>query len=389
MNNFTSVGKYANLKGSQISMQRINIYIVFFTPINFIFSLCFLPCLSICGIFGNIIAIKIFLLQSTIKSTCRIYYLALSFADLIFIISFAPSRWIEYGLSEISKDFFLLSIELYYDFTCKLGRFLWHSSWFCSHWILMCFSVERIIAIYFPLKRHILTISRAKKICLIIELFGFIGFSPILFLDAYYLRKSEGPIEERSCSLKIVPAFEMRAIWFLFMGFFLTVLVPPTILSITNILLWAKLKKIKNTRLGLLNRLVQKWRLKVQMKNAKDLILLSVLMIIFSFPVLTWLLIYAAKCMTFSQTINIYQIAELNRSINWKLVRIRNILFVRRVAKNFNIFWYGLFRIQRFRILRLKNFLVRIQRFRILRFPNSTIPNSTIRKGKAYLTKEN
>ncbi len=52
-----------------------------------------LPIIILNGMFGNLISIKIFLKRVDYNATCRIYYLVMSFSDLIYLVVFGIPEW--------------------------------------------------------------------------------------------------------------------------------------------------------------------------------------------------------------------------------------------------------------------------------------------------------
>jgi len=142
------------LSSSEKLLELINKAIVCqFSPLISPFRALVLPLLIICGIFGNFISIKIFLQEKIIKGTCRIYYLSIAIADLFSIISFAIPEWTGDGLKWFTNGEVQFWPERLSVYSCRLFRYIWHSSWAISYWIMLVYSIERLVVISFPLIR--------------------------------------------------------------------------------------------------------------------------------------------------------------------------------------------------------------------------------------------
>ena len=175
---------------------------------------------------------------------------------------------------------------------CKLFRFAWQSSSFISIWTLIAYSIERIIVISYPfLRRRVISIRNAKFVCFSVVIVGILGYSPIFFTGIYILRDSEGPINERYCyfNTEIDP---LVIIWFLIQSFLLTVIVPPLALIVTNVVLLNRLITIaRSRRMYSLIHPIGRGRSSnyQELKAAKDLLILSIITLLISWPTLTWI----------------------------------------------------------------------------------------------------
>ncbi|CAD7002948.1 unnamed protein product [Ceratitis capitata] len=128
------------------------------------------PFLTIVGGIGNILSIIVFSITKLRKLSSSFYLTALAVSDNCFLV----------GLFIQWLNFF--NIDLYNrDYLCQFLTFL--SSWtnFCSAWFVVAFTVERFIAVAFPLKRQSMcTVRHARIVILLLTLLGFMHSSPFL-----------------------------------------------------------------------------------------------------------------------------------------------------------------------------------------------------------------
>ena len=271
-------------------------------PIDWVHRTLILPILIISGLFGNIITIMIFAKLKANGSTFRIYFLILAISDLCLIITYAIPDWTNVGLG---KFFYIFSITLI-NFApekisihvCLLQKYLWNASWFISYWILLAYSIERLIAISVPFMRiRFITTSNACKICLMIVLVGQIGFSPIFYGGIYELKNADGPLLDRVCSFRSFRLGGLILLWYITMNSCLIVLIPPIAVAITNLILLIKVVKVLRERKLITHSDSTQGQTRTEVKKAQDVLWLSLIMVIFSFPILSWIAVYLGKSM--------------------------------------------------------------------------------------------
>ncbi|XP_071107564.1 neuropeptide receptor 15-like isoform X2 [Haliotis cracherodii] len=109
------------------------------------------------GIFGNILVITAVLIDDKMrKCVTNFFIINLAVADIFIMILGIP----EIGQFVLSRGWLLGPVA------CKVNRFLLVSSLYCSVWSLLAVSVERFVAIVFPIKAHIVC-TRKKILCVI------------------------------------------------------------------------------------------------------------------------------------------------------------------------------------------------------------------------------
>ena len=167
---------------------------------NIAYRIVLLPVLIVTGIIGQLFSMKIFLSLKNWKATYRVYYFAIAAADLVYLIGFAIPEWTGEGLDLVTHGAMKFNPENLSTITCRAFRYLWHSSWFISCWLLIAYSVERLIALSYPLYRiRFISIRMAKVTCTVVIIVGIIGFLPVILTEIYRLSNENGPISNRYC----------------------------------------------------------------------------------------------------------------------------------------------------------------------------------------------
>ena len=249
-----------------------------------------LPIIILNGLFGNLISIQIFLKRTDYNSTCRIYYLIMSFSDLIYFVVFGIPEWTGEGWLYISADKFSFSPENLNEYSCRIFRYQYHVSWFISVWILAVYSTERLLAIYFPFMRmNVISLTKAKWLSFIVVMLGALIYSYILFTDVFQIIMVPNNFcyfgnEERFLNL-----------FHLFFTLIVIALGPPFILLINNLLLLAKLKNIAESRTSITRASGNISSVEIQ--AAKDLVVLSFITIGLSTPLMVWPAVLVMECM--------------------------------------------------------------------------------------------
>ena len=263
-------------------------------PIDWIHTSIILPILIFSGAFGNVVTMKIFFQMKMKTSTFPIYFLTLAINDLFHLISFAIPNWINYGVNRFGK--ILPEPQNLSIYSCVGLNYVWNFSWFISSWILMAYSIERVLAISFPFMRtQYITVATAKKVCCVISLVGILIFSLVLYGSIYEMKTKNS--QEKVCGYSEYKTNAIMLLIYILMIMFLLVFIPPVSIAIINIILLIKVIKVLRKRSQVMHRDSVSIN---EIKKAKDLLWLSLFMVFFTFPVLSWIYVYIAKCMHFS-----------------------------------------------------------------------------------------
>ena len=261
-----------------------------------------LPILLILGIIGQLVSIKIFISLKEWKSTCKIYYSSMALADLVYLIGFGIPEWTGEGLDMITGGALKFNPENLYEESCRTFRYLWHSSWFISNWLLVVYSVERVIVISYPLFRiRFINIKSAKITCSIVAITGIVAFLPVLLTEIYLFYLNE--ISEGYCVFNTA-AFQdvLLDIWIALFPSFLTMFIPPGLLVVINLILLIKLKSQSDQRRKLAHKPsccknVRQSAQNFEIKAAKDLAVISFVTLTIASQTLLWIPTLIMECM--------------------------------------------------------------------------------------------
>lgn len=164
------------------------------TEFNDKINLYYTPLLSVTGSIGNIISVFVFFRTRLRKLSSSYYLSALCISDTGFLIlNFL--LWLS-----------LLDIHIYNEnYYCQAFTFL---SSFCSAlsvWFVVAFTIERFIAVMYPLKRQTMcTVKRAKSVLIGLIIVSIVHSFPLLILSAPRISMDDTTI----CDIK--DGFEVR-----------------------------------------------------------------------------------------------------------------------------------------------------------------------------------
>jgi len=104
------------------------------------------PCIFIVGMCGNVLILAV-MSQRRMRGTSTCVYLqSMAVADLCVLVSGMITEWVEALFGIVFKE---LDHRL-----CKLEKFMFYTSSDTSIWILVAFTVDRFIAVCFPLQHR-------------------------------------------------------------------------------------------------------------------------------------------------------------------------------------------------------------------------------------------
>ena len=250
-----------------------------------------LPVLIVIGIYGALLTIKICIGLRKWESTCKMYFLTMSMGDLLFLLSFAVPSFTSMGIQYWTEGAFEFSPQLISSFYCKVIAYVVHVSAPIPYWVLVAYSIERLVSICFPFQRdRWITMKTAKCACISIISLAVIGYSPILFTDVYYLEREKHPIRNRECAFQPQNESVPIKIWFVVTTVFLSIICGPILLMLVNLLLFLKLRSfIKDSNhFTFKPENVDAVIPSSEIKNAKSVLILSIITVAMVLPMLSW-----------------------------------------------------------------------------------------------------
>ena len=140
-----------------------------------------IPVIIFVGLIGNSLSLAIFL-GSHLKIQSSIVYLVfLNASDNLFLLCLGLGVWLGW----------IRVYLIHKDGWCQIIVYLTYVSSFLSTWIVVCFTVERFIVVFYPLKRHILcSRSRAIRVGLGFTGASFLGYLFILGMTGMHQNNS-------------------------------------------------------------------------------------------------------------------------------------------------------------------------------------------------------
>ncbi|XP_060832560.1 neuropeptides capa receptor-like isoform X1 [Bombus pascuorum] len=187
-------------------------------------QLYYTPILVYFGSLGNCLSVIVFFGTKLCQYSSSIYLGALAISDTGFLVSVFVVwlNMVEVGL--FNKPGF-----------CQFFIYLTTLCSFVSIWLVVAFTIERFIAVEYPLYRQSMcTVTRAKLAVAILTILGLILCSPVLWFSAPRLESNEkGNVTE--CHL--AEGLESWAIVYNVIDTVLTFAIPFTVIIILNVLI--------------------------------------------------------------------------------------------------------------------------------------------------------
>lgn len=155
---------------------------------NFL-TLYYTPTLVCFGTIGNILSVLVFFKTKLRKLSSSYYLAALGISDTCFLIGLLVP-WLNF-----------VNINIYNrNIYCQLFTYFSGLTSFLSVWFVVAFTVERFIAVLYPLRRQTMcTVRRAKIVLLGLVILGSLISIPYLFYSAPQYSKS---IEDYICDVR-------------------------------------------------------------------------------------------------------------------------------------------------------------------------------------------
>lgn len=201
------------------------------TSLYFLLDFChqyYIPSIILLGLVGNLLSCVVFL-KTHLKLRSSSYYLAaLATADFGFLMSLLLV-WLNstVGWRVFNNDGWCETL-VYVSAVCSS----------LSVWLIVAFTVERFIAVQYPLHRpHMCTVARAKTIILVLTIFALASHS-YSFVTAGVVRNQDG---DEVCDLRIEYLETMRIISII--DSIASLIVPLVLIIVMNTMIMRNLLK--------------------------------------------------------------------------------------------------------------------------------------------------
>uniref|UniRef100_A0A182LRX4 G-protein coupled receptors family 1 profile domain-containing protein n=1 Tax=Anopheles culicifacies TaxID=139723 RepID=A0A182LRX4_9DIPT len=192
---------------------------VYYAEVLSVINFYYVPALVLFGSIGNVLSVLVFFKTKLRKLSSSYYLAALGLSDTFYLIGQFVA-WLN-----------LVDLKIYIQEVCC--RFFTFSSSLCcflSVWFVVAFTVERFIAVLYPLKRQTMcTVRRAKIVIFALTIAGIFISLPIFFFASPQFSTS---MNDTICD--IVQEYKDQAAMFNFLDFILVFVVPFTIIVVLN-----------------------------------------------------------------------------------------------------------------------------------------------------------
>lgn len=142
-----------------------------------VLNIYYTPALVVTGSVGNILSVLVFFKTKLRKLSSSYYLAALGISDTCFLLLSFMS-WLSFVDVPITHEIVICQLTMFLSGVCS----------FLSVWFVVAFTVERFIAVLYPLKRQTMcTVRRAKMVLCGLTVAGVIINSPLIYLaDVVY-----------------------------------------------------------------------------------------------------------------------------------------------------------------------------------------------------------
>ncbi|KAL1131072.1 hypothetical protein AAG570_012309 [Ranatra chinensis] len=197
------------------------------------FQLYYVPVLVVLGTLGNCLSVLVFFATKLRKLSSSYYLSALAVSDTGFLLGLFLS-WLNLVDVTLFTQQGFCQFSVYFSQVCS----------FLSVWFIVAFTVERFIAVRYPLKRpSMCTVSRAKSVLAVLSLLALLIHSPYFVISAPQLKLNDTMIV---CGL--VPEWMSLASVLNHVDFLITLVVPFCLIVVLNTLISRTVWRVSRLR---------------------------------------------------------------------------------------------------------------------------------------------
>uniref|UniRef100_A0A182QYX4 G-protein coupled receptors family 1 profile domain-containing protein n=1 Tax=Anopheles farauti TaxID=69004 RepID=A0A182QYX4_9DIPT len=192
---------------------------VYYAEMLSVINFYYVPALVLFGSIGNVLSVLVFFKTKLRKLSSSYYLAALGLSDTFYLMG----QFVAWAN--------LVDLKIYVqEIWCRFFTFSSTLCCFLSVWFVVAFTVERFIAVLYPLKRQTMcTVRRAKIVILALTVCGIFISLPIFFFASPQFSSS---VNDTICD--IVQEYKDQAAVFNVLDFILVFVVPFTIIVVLN-----------------------------------------------------------------------------------------------------------------------------------------------------------
>lgn len=200
-------------------------------------QLYYTPVLVYLGCLGNGISMYVFFGTKLRKLSSSYYLATLAVSDNLFLVSMFVV-WLR-----------MVGLDLYnLHGVCHIINYITGVCSFLSVWLVLAFTVERFVAVRYPLLRQsVCTVARAKLAITILVVFSLVVYSPQLFAST--ITSING---NDSCNVH--PDWRQTVNVFNYVDTVLTLLIPVVVITVLNVCISRTVWKLASVRRRLTHR---------------------------------------------------------------------------------------------------------------------------------------
>ncbi|CAF2433017.1 unnamed protein product [Rotaria sp. Silwood2] len=188
--------------------------------------------LVIVGMIGSLLSIKVFSSTKIRRNSSNEYLITMSFVVALLLFNFFCDEILRWIVNDFKVDLPLNLVDLSKPL-CKCSTYFRHSLRFAANWIVVAFTLERLIVVYFPLQTSVLCNPRsARRICLFILI-----IASLLTIYSFIMSDISNDGKNHIYECDIMQKFQTIYLYLTIIYGNLTLTFPILIVCVVNILI--------------------------------------------------------------------------------------------------------------------------------------------------------